>query len=88
MVATTNGRRYWPGPLTVSSSRLDSIRPSPVQMAPWSPQSVVTGRTTVTSALESGSTVIRQRILLGLSSRCAVFTAPPVTVKAWSRRVL
>ena len=54
-------RSYWPGPLTVSSRRFDSgCPPSFVQMAPVVSQSVVTGRTTVTSALESGSTVIRQ----------------------------
>ena len=55
---------YWPGPLTVNSSRLDSILPFSVQMAPVALQSVVTGRTTVTVALESGSTVIRQCMLL------------------------
>ena len=39
---------YWPGPLTVSTSSLDSFLPSPVQMAPLSAQSVVTGRVIVT----------------------------------------
>ena len=50
-------RDYWPGPLTLNSSRLDSILPSSVQMAPSSVQSVVAGRVTVTSAAESGVTV-------------------------------
>ena len=69
------------GPATVSSSRLDSFLPSSVQMAPWTPQSSVTGRTMVTSPFESGLTVISQRMLLGLSIRCAFTTSPPVTSK-------
>ena len=51
-------RPYCPGPLTVNSSRSDSILPSWVQMVPWASQSVVTGRTTVTAASESGATWI------------------------------
>ena len=39
---------YPAGPLTVSTSSLDSFLPSPVQMAPLSAQSVVTGRVIVT----------------------------------------
>ena len=35
-----------------------------------------------------GCTVIRQPTSLPCSSRCAFLTVPPVTVKAWSRRVL
>ena len=42
---------YPPGPLTLSSSLLDSILPSPAQTAPCASQSVVTGSTMVTSAL-------------------------------------
>ena len=42
----------------------------------------------VTFPLEPGCTVIRQRMLLGLSTRCAFFTVPPVTWNAWSFRVL
>ena len=34
MAAALNGWRYWPGPETDSSSRLDSLRPSSVQIAP------------------------------------------------------
>ena len=50
---------YWFGPVTVEFRELDSFRPSWVQMDPWAPHFVVTGSTTVTSALESGRTVIR-----------------------------
>ena len=79
---------YPPGPLTVNSSRLDSFLPPWVQMAPWAPQSVVTGRTTVTPASEPGPTWTSHPILLGGSRRRAPVTEPPCTVKAWSRRVL
>ena len=79
---------YPPGPGTVSSSRLDSFLPSDVQMAPSASQSSVAGRTTVTPALESGSTCISHLTLLPFSIRTALVTEPPVTVKAWSRRVL
>ena len=76
------------GPLTVSSTLLDSFLPPSVQMAPWAPQSVVGGRTMVTSVPESGSTTISQRRLLGWSRRLAPVTSPAVTLKAfWSRRV-
>ena len=75
------------GPLTVNTNSLDSIRPSSVQIAPCSSQSSVTGRMIVTAPSVLCLTVIRQRMLLGLSSRCAFFTVPPLTVKAWSRRV-
>ena len=61
--------RYWPVPLTVNSSPPDSIPPSSVQMAPWASQSVVAFRAMVTSPLESGLTVISQRMLPGRSSR-------------------
>ena len=46
---------YWPGPETVKLSEWDSFLPlsSLVQMAPWSPQLVVTSRTTVTAAARS-----------------------------------
>ena len=67
------------GPLTASSSRLDSILPSSVQTAPVALQPVVTGRTTLTPAFPSGSTVISQRMLLGLSSRRAFFTVPRIS---------
>ena len=65
------------GPLTASSSRLDSILPSPVQTAPLALQWVVTGRTTLTPAFPSGSTVISQWMLLGLSSRRAFSRSLP-----------
>ena len=78
---------YWPGSETVNSFLLDSFLPSPVQIAPLAVQSVVTGRTTVTSASALGVTVICQPVLLPWVSRRALATAPPVTVKAWSRRV-
>ena len=45
--------------MTVKFRELDSFRPSWVQLDPWAPHFVVTGSTTVTSALESGRTVIR-----------------------------
>ena len=51
---------YPPGPATVNSKLLESILPSPVQMAPWSSQSLVTGRTMATFPSASGRTVIRQ----------------------------
>ena len=45
---------YWPGPPTVNSSRWASFLPSPVHMAPWAWQSVVSGRVIVTSPLPLG----------------------------------
>ena len=45
---------------TVNRLRLDSFLPSSAQTAPVAWKSVVTGSATVTSALESGVTVIRQ----------------------------
>ena len=62
MPADTGGigpNTIWFGPVTVKFRELDSFRPSWVQMDPWAPHFVVTGSTTVTSALESGRTVIR-----------------------------
>ena len=44
----------------------------------------MTGSTTVTSALEPGRTVIRQEMLLDLSTRCAFSTSPSVKSKACS----
>ena len=79
---------YSSGPETVNSSRLKSFLPSTVQIAPSASQSVVAGRTIVTSPLPSGSTVISHRMLLGLSSRWALRTSPPDTVNAKSLRVL
>ena len=61
--------RYWPGPLTVSSSPPDSFLSSSVQMAPWAEQSVVAFRSMATSALEPGVIVISQRTFLPGSSR-------------------
>ena len=58
---------YWPGPETVSSRRSDSFLPSAVQTAPSALKSVVTGRTTVTSAAESGVTVTQLRLRQGLT---------------------
>ena len=72
-------------------SGLDSTVPSAVQMAPCASQSVVMGSSTVTSAVESGLTLISHRVLgvsLSPSSRRAPTTVPPVTVNAWSRSVL
>ena len=57
-------------------------------MAPVASQSVVAGRTILTAASESGSTVIVQPMLLPFTCRFASFTVPPSTVKAWYRRVL
>ena len=66
-----------PGPGIVSSSRCDSFRPSPVQIAPVSVQLRSAGRTIATSLFSLGSIVISQRVLLGGSSRRAFVTAPP-----------
>ena len=60
---------YWPGPLTVSSSRLDNGLPSSVQVAPWASQSSVTGSTMIKEPSESGVTWISHPILLGGPSR-------------------
>ena len=68
-------------------SELDNFRPSPVQMAPVAPQSVVAGSSMVTSPVPCGFTVMSQGMLLGLSVLCALSTDPPVSLKAWSRRV-
>ena len=76
------------GPGTTSRSPPESIQPSSVQMAPSAVQSVVTGSTMVAAPSPSGSTWISQPMWLGGASRCAPATAAPVTVKAWSRRVL
>ena len=61
-------------------------------MAASAVQSSVMGSTTVMSPLESGLTLISQRMLLPLTSRRAPSTlrpstVPRVTVKAWSRSV-
>ena len=61
--------RYWPGPVMVSSSRLDSILPSSVQIAPSASQSSVTGSTMIKEPSESGVTWISHPILLGGPSR-------------------
>ena len=57
---TAPAHAYPPGPLTVSSSRVDSILPSEVQTAPESSQSVVAGSTMVTAPLPAGVTEISQ----------------------------
>ena len=75
------------GPDTMAYMLAESRLPSSVQMAPLASQSVVEGSTTVTSPLESGLTLISHRMLPGRSSRRTPTTVPPVTVKAWSRRV-
>ena len=72
----------------MSSSRLDSILPSWVQMAPSAAQSVVTGSTMVMVESESGVTFISHLTLPVGSSRRIPEISPPVTVKAWSTRVL
>ena len=76
------------GPSTVSADRLDSILLSAVQMAPSSSQLEMAESTTLTSASESGSTVMRQRRLLGGFSRLALTLAPPSMVKASSLSVV
>ena len=78
---------YWPGPDTVKLRELDNFRPSPVQMAPVAPQSVVAGSSMVTSPVPCGFTVMRQEMLLGWSVLCALSTDPPVTLKASNFRV-
>lgn len=54
----------------------ESILPSPAQMALWTAQSVVTGRTMVTSLLPSGLTAISQRTF---RPRSGLTTSPPVS---------
>ena len=66
------------GPGTVSSDRLESFVPSLVQTASWAAQSPVMGRTTVTAASESGSTVICHRSLRPFT-RLALVAEPLVT---------
>ena len=56
-------------------------------MAPSAEQSVVAFTAMVTSASESGVTVISHLAFLPGSSRRTLLTEPPVTVKAWSRTV-
>ena len=75
-------------PETVKSRELDNFLSSPVQMAPCASQSSVMGNTMVTLPLESGMTCISQRTFFPFSRRFALVTSPPVTVNAWSRRVL
>ena len=62
---------YRPGPLTVSANSLDSFLPPLAQMPPWAPHRVVAGRNTWTGESESGTTVIRQRMLLDFTMRYA-----------------
>ena len=75
------------GPGITNSTPADSIPPRAVQMAPRVVQSVVAGRVTVTLGLPDGRTLISHRLFLCRSSLRALVTSPPVTVKAWSRRV-
>ena len=75
------------GPETVADSECDSGRPSPVQIAPLAPQSVVSGSRTLTASSESGSTVILHRSRRP-STRFACVTSPPVTRNDASRTVL
>ena len=81
-VSRDRRKSYPPDPDTMTSSRLDSIRPSSVQTAPSAVQSVVMGNTTVTLPLEVGLIFICQPMLLGGFRRRAPVTDPPVTVKA------
>ena len=71
----------------------ESFHPSYVQIAPRSSRSPVTGKTTVTSTLESERTLIHQLMMLGLSIPFAFFTVPermtpqyPVALNATSVR--
>ena len=74
---------YWVGPVTVNSSLLDSFPPSWVQMDPWAPHFVVTGSTTVTSALESGRTVIRRLLAPDFDRSGFGFDTPASPVHAY-----
>ena len=74
--------------VTANSTCADSILPPAVQTAPVAAQSVVTGRTTVTSAWAAGSRVMSQPWLLPGTSRDAPVTVPPVTSNVSSRSVL
>ena len=73
------------GPLTVNSSRFDSRRPFPVQIAPASSHGRSARRMTDTSSLESGSTVTSHRSRRQ-STRWTPVTEPPVTSREWSRK--
>ena len=74
---------YWFGPVTVKFRELDSFRPSWVQMDPWAPHFVVTGSTTVTSALESGRTVIRRLLAPDFDRSGFGFDTPASPVHAY-----
>ena len=75
------------GPATTLDSECDSGRSSEVQIASTALQSVVSGSRIVTASWPSGSTVMFHAWLLPCCWRWAVFTSPPVTVNAVSRRV-
>ena len=73
-------RDYCSGPLTVNSSRFGELPAVLGTGGSPTAQSWVTGRTMVTSPLESGSAETLQRMLLGRSSGPAFTAIPPVPV--------
>ena len=80
---------YWlDGPGATISTPPDNIPPGTVADGPCTEQSVVAFTAMVTSALESGVTVISHRAFLPASSRRTLLIKPPVTVKAWLRTVV
>ena len=62
---------------------LDSFLPSRVQMAPWAPQRVVTVVLPVTTALESGRTVIRRLLAPDFDRSGFGFDTPASPVHAY-----
>ena len=88
MVGAPAAAEFSGGPGTTNSKPPDSFLPSLVQMAPSAEQSVVAFTAMVTSASESGSTVISHLTFLPASSLRTLSIDPPVTVKAWSRTVV
>ena len=76
------------GPMTVADSACDSGRPSSVQIAPLALQSPVSGSRIVTAPRPLGSMWIVHSRLVPCCRRLALYTVPPLTVKAWSRSVV
>ena len=73
------------GPTIEVDVGTDSFRPSYVQIAPVSSQSVVSGSVMLMEPLPSGWTVMVQPWLLPCSFRWAILMSPPLMVNASSR---
>ena len=78
-----------PGPGMARASPPESLRPSSgADGALTASQPVVAGRDTATGPFPAGVISIRQLRLDPRLRRCAFASSPPVTVRAWSRRVV